>query len=348
MDYKDSGVDVDKGNQLVKEIAPFVKETKRLGSNPELGGFGGFFDLKPLGYEDPVLVACNDGVGTKLLLAIEHNRHETIGQDLVAMCVNDLIVQGAEPLFFLDYYATGELELDVAKTVIKSIADACKEAECALIGGETAEMPGVYRKGDYDLAGFCVGVVEREHILSKDNIKDGDIILGIKSSGFHSNGYSLIRKIIKDKEIDLMDKLTEDETLLDVLLKPTKIYSKSLLPSIKKGRIKGLAHITGGGLTENIPRALPEGLGAVIKTSNWNFDAITNIIMMLGEIRREEMWKTFNCGIGMVVIVDKENSGVVTRKLQLMGEVVYEIGEVVDEKILGEKIHYSPLKNFKR
>ena len=264
--YADAGVSIDAGNALVKAIGPLARSTARPGANAELGGFGGFFDLKAAGYSDPLLVAANDGVGTKLKLAIETGRHDGVGIDLVAMCANDLIVQGAEPLFFLDYYATGKLDKDVAAAVVASIAEGCRQAGCALIGGETAEMPGMYAAGDYDLAGFCVGAVERDKVLTGAAIEPGDVILGLASSGVHSNGFSLVRRIIEQRRLGPRRAACPAKaaaTLGEVLLEPTRIYVRSLLPLAQEGRIKGLAHITGGGLLENIPRVLPDGCHAV-------------------------------------------------------------------------------------
>ena len=305
--YADAGVSIDAGNALVKEIGPLARSTARPGANAELGGFGGFFDLKAAGYSDALLVAANDGVGTKLKLAIDTGRHEGVGIDLVAMCANDLIVQGAEPLFFLDYYATGKLDNDVAAAVVASIAEGCRQAGCALIGGETAEMPGMYAAGDYDLAGFCVGAVERDKVLTGAGIKPGDVILGLASSGIHSNGFSLVRRIIEERGWKLDEKYpwSGGRSLAEVLLEPTRIYVRSLLPLVQGGWIKGLAHITGGGLLENIPRVLPEGCHAVIDTSNWELPEIFGLLQEGGNISPEEMARTFNCGVGMVVIVDR-------------------------------------------
>ncbi len=260
--YADAGVSIAAGNALVKAIAPLAKSTARPGANAELGGFGGFFDLKAAGYEDPLLVAANDGVGTKLKLAIDTGKHDGVGIDLVAMCVNDLIVQGAEPLFFLDYYATGKLDNDAAAAVVASIAEGCRQAGCALIGGETAEMPGMYSEGDYDLAGFCVGAVDRAKALTGNRVEPGDVIIGLASSGVHSNGFSLVRRLIEVNgwKLDRPAVFDQDRLLGEILLQPTRIYVKSLLPLVREGRIKALAHITGGGLLENVPRVLPEGL----------------------------------------------------------------------------------------
>src|SRR5690348_14522951 len=278
--YADAGVSIEAGNALVRAIGPLARSTARPGADAQLGGFGGLFDLKAAGYHDPLLVAANDGVGTKLKLAIESGRHDGVGIDLVAMCANDLIVQGSEPLFFLDYYATGKLDNDVAATVVASIAEGCRQAGCALIGGETAEMPGMYAGGDYDLAGFCVGAVERDKVLTGANIRPGDAILGLASSGVHSNGFSLVRRIIEQQRWNLEEPLPSagNATLGEVLLEPTRIYVRSLLPLIQEGLVNGLAHITGGGLLENIPRVLPEGCHAVIEAQRWELPAIFSLL----------------------------------------------------------------------
>jgi phosphoribosylformylglycinamidine cyclo-ligase len=290
----------------VKAIGPLARSTARPGAGAELGGFGGFFDLKAAGYSDPLLVAANDGVGTKLKLAIETGRHSSVGIDLVAMCANDLIVQGAEPLFFLDYYATGKLDNDVAAEVVASIAEGCRQAGCALIGGETAEMPGMYAAGDYDLAGFCVGAVERDKVLTGANIQPGDLILGLASSGVHSNGFSLVRRIIEQEGWNVGEKLPAEggRTLGEVLLEPTRIYVRQLLPLVQRGLIKGLAHVTGGGLLENIPRVLPDGCHAVVDADAWELPVIFTQLQAGGRISPDEMARTFNCGIGMALIVD--------------------------------------------
>ena len=307
--YADAGVSIEAGNALVKTIGPLAKSTARPGANAELGGFGGFFDLKAAGYRDPLLVAANDGVGTKLKLAIETGRHDGVGIDLVAMCANDLIVQGAEPLFFLDYYATGKLDTEVATAVVASIAEGCRQAGCALIGGETAEMPGMYSGGDYDLAGFCVGAVERDQVLTGANISPGDVILGLASSGVHSNGFSLVRRIIEERGWNLEERFpwATGRTLGEVLLEPTRIYVRSLLPLVQQGKIKGLAHITGGGLLENIPRVLPDGCHALVDTRDWPLPPIFEMLRMGGDLAPQEMVRTFNCGIGMVVIVSRDD-----------------------------------------
>ncbi len=306
--YADAGVSIAAGNALVKAIGPLAKSTARPGAGAELGGFGGFFDLKAAGYDDPLLVAANDGVGTKLKLAIELGRHDGVGIDLVAMCANDLIVQGAEPLFFLDYYATGKLDNEVAAAVVASIAEGCRQAGCALIGGETAEMPGMYADGDYDLAGFCVGAVERDKVMTGADIRPGDVILGLPSSGVHSNGFSLVRRIIAERQWDLAEPQpwAEGRTLGELLLEPTRIYVRTLLALAQQDKIKGLAHITGGGLLENIPRVLPEGCHAVVDTSAWSLPPIFALLRDGGDLAAEELARTFNCGVGMAVIVSRD------------------------------------------
>jgi phosphoribosylformylglycinamidine cyclo-ligase len=327
--YADAGVSINAGNALVKMIGPLAKSTARPGADAELGGFGGFFDLKAAGYRDPLLVAANDGVGTKLKLAIETGRHDGVGIDLVAMCANDLIVQGAEPLFFLDYYATGKLDNNVAAAVVASIAEGCRRAGCALIGGETAEMPGMYVDGDYDLAGFCVGAVERERVLEGASISSGDLILGLASSGVHSNGFSLVRRIIEQERWDLEQSFPSlGRALGAALLEPTKIYVRSLLPLVQQGHIKGLAHITGGGLLENIPRVLPDSCHAEISTDQWELPEIFSLLQQVGRIASKEMARTFNCGIGMAVIVAPEQAKEVTSVLETAGETLFEIGRI--------------------
>ncbi|MEO7378696.1 MAG: phosphoribosylformylglycinamidine cyclo-ligase [Sphingomicrobium sp.] len=328
--YADAGVSIAAGNALVKAIGPLAKSTRRPGADAELGGFGGFFDLKAAGYVDPLLVAANDGVGTKLKLAIEMGRHDGVGIDLVAMCANDLIVQGAEPLFFLDYFATGKLDGAVAEAVVASIANGCRQAGCALIGGETAEMPGMYAAGDYDLAGFCVGAVERGEQLTGADIAPGDVVLGLASSGVHSNGFSLVRRIIAQEgwRVDRPARFDPDRLLGDALLEPTRIYVKSLLPEVRAGRIKGLAHITGGGLLENVPRVLPEGVHAKIDADTWPLPRLFAQLQAGGRIEPEEMARTFNCGIGMVAIVAEEYVGAVTAGLEAAGETLFRIGTI--------------------
>jgi phosphoribosylformylglycinamidine cyclo-ligase len=327
--YADAGVSINAGNALVKAIGPLAKSTARPGADVELGGFGGFFDLKAAGYRDPLLVAANDGVGTKLKLAIETGRHDGVGIDLVAMCANDLIVQGAEPLFFLDYYASGKLDNVVASAVVASIAEGCRRAGCALIGGETAEMPGMYAVGDYDLAGFCVGAVERDRVVTGANISPNDLILGLASSGVHSNGFSLVRRIIEQERWDLQQSFPSlGRALGAALLEPTKIYVRSLLPLVQEGRAKGLAHITGGGLLENIPRVLPENCHANIDTRRWKLPEIFSLLQQAGRTAPEEMARTFNCGIGMAVIVASEQAKEVMSVLEGAGENVFEIGRI--------------------
>ncbi len=329
--YADAGVSIAAGNALVRAIGPLAKATRRPGADADLGGFGGFFDLKAAGFVDPLLVAANDGVGTKLKLAIDSGRHDGVGIDLVAMCVNDLIVQGAEPLFFLDYYATGKLDNDVATRVVAGIAEGCRIAGCALIGGETAEMPGMYAAGDYDLAGFCVGAVERNRVLTGEHIAAGDVILGLASSGVHSNGYSLVRRLAADKgwKLDRPALFDSDILLIDALMAPTRIYVKSLLPLIGKGQIKGLAHITGGGLLENIPRVLPDGTHARIDADAWAQPRLMAFLQAQGAIEPEEMARTFNCGVGMAVVVAADQAEAVTSALDGAGETVFSIGEIV-------------------
>ena len=328
--YAKAGVSIAAGNALVKAIGPLARSTARPGADASLGGFGGFFDLKAAGYRDPLLVAANDGVGTKLKLAIDHDRHDGVGIDLVAMCVNDLIVQGAEPLFFLDYFATGRLENGIAERVIAGIADGCRQAGCALIGGETAEMPGMYAAGDYDLAGFCVGAVERGEALTGERVKAGDAILGIASSGIHSNGFSLVRRLAADKgwKLERPALFDQEHILVEALLEPTRIYVKSLLPIVRSGRIAALAHITGGGLLENIPRVLPEGLHARVEADSWPQPRLMAFLQAQGNIEPEEMARTFNCGIGMVVIAAEDEAEAVAAALAGAGETVFTIGRV--------------------
>ena len=328
--YEQAGVSIAAGNALVKAIAPLARATARPGADPELGGFGGFFDLKAAGYSDPLLVAANDGVGTKVKLAIDHDRHDRIGIDLVAMCVNDLIVQGAEPLLFLDYFATGKLENGIAERVVAGIADGCKLAGCALIGGETAEMPGMYAAGDYDLAGFCVGAVERGAQLGGDKVAAGDGLLGLARSGVHSNGYSLVRRLAADKgwKLDRPALFDPDRLLIDYLIEPTRIYVKSLLPLIRAGRIHALAHITGGGLLENVPRVLPDDLHARIDAGAWEQPRLMAFLQAQGNIEPAEMARTFNCGIGMVLAVSADEAAGVQADLAAAGETVHVIGAV--------------------
>ena len=328
--YAKAGVSIGAGNALVRAIAPLAKATRRPGANADLGGFGGFFDLKAAGFRDPLLVAANDGVGTKLKLAIESGRHDGVGIDLVAMCANDLIVQGAEPLFFLDYYASGKLEADVAERVIASIAEGCKQAGCALIGGETAEMPGMYADGDYDLAGFCVGAVERDQVLTADRVAAGDVILGLASSGVHSNGFSLVRRLAADKgwKLDRPALFDQEVLLIDALMASTRIYVKSLLPLVRAGTVHAMAHITGGGLLENIPRVLPDGLHAHIDADAWPQPRLMAFLQAQGHIEPEEMARTFNCGIGMALVIGECELSEVSVALEAAGETVFHIGRV--------------------
>ena len=328
--YADAGVDIAAGNALVKAIGPLARSTARPGANAELGGFGGFFDLKAAGYDDPLLVAANDGVGTKLKLAIDTGRHDGVGIDLVAMCANDLVVQGAEPLFFLDYYATGKLDNAIAIRVVASIAEGCRIAGCALIGGETAEMPGMYEGADYDLAGFCVGAVDRAKVLTGARVQPGDVLLGLASSGVHSNGFSLVRKLI-DRNGWKLDRpaLFDHEVMLgDALLEPTRIYVKSLLPLVRDGRIHALAHITGGGLLENIPRVMPDGCHAVVDADSWALPRLFAFLQAGGSIEPGELARTFNCGIGMVAVVREADADAVTAALDAAGETVHRIGRI--------------------
>ncbi|UYY58992.1 phosphoribosylformylglycinamidine cyclo-ligase [Sphingomonas sp. S2-65] len=328
--YAQAGVSIAAGNALVRAIAPLARSTRRPGADADLGGFGGLFDLKAAGFEDPLLVAANDGVGTKLKLAIEHDAHDGVGVDLVAMCANDLIVQGAEPLFFLDYYASGKLDAGVAERVIASIADGCRQAGCALIGGETAEMPGMYADGDYDLAGFCVGAVERSRLIDGSAIRPGDVLLGLASTGVHSNGFSLVRRLAADKgwKLDRPAVFDQERLLIDALMAPTRIYVASLLPQLRKGTIHGLAHITGGGLLENVPRVLPQDCHARIDASVWPLPRLMAFLQAQGNIEPEEMARTFNCGIGMVAAVAANHAEAVSRELTEAGETVFTIGTV--------------------
>jgi len=333
--YEQAGVSIAAGNALVKAIAPLARATARPGADAELGGFGGFFDLKAAGYKDPLLVAGNDGVGTKVKLAIDHDRHDAIGIDLVAMCVNDLIVQGAEPLLFLDYFATGKLDSGIAQRVVAGIADGCKLAGCALIGGETAEMPGMYAAGDYDLAGFCVGAVERGEQLTGDRVAAGDVLIGLASSGVHSNGYSLVRRLATDKgwKMDRPALFDNERLLIDHLIEPTRIYVKSLLPLIRgtdgaPGRIHALAHITGGGLLENIPRVLPRDLHARVDAGAWEQSRLMAFLQAQGNIEPGEMARTFNCGIGMVLAVGADDAASVLADLAAAGETAHVIGAI--------------------
>ena len=316
----------------MEAIKPFAKATARPGTAAGLGGFGALFDLKEAGYRDPLLVSTTDGVGTKLKIAIETGRHDTIGIDLVAMCVNDLIVQGAEPLLFLDYFASGKLDVETGKRIIKGIADGCKQAGCALVGGETAEMPGMYAGTDYDLAGFAVGAVERDKVLPRADIAAGDSVLGVASSGLHSNGFSLVRKIVaQEKLVYDAPAPFEKRNLGEALLEPTRIYVRPILQAIKSGHVKGLAHITGGGLLENIPRVLPDGLGVKLDAKSWTGPPVFKWLAQKGNLNPQEMARTFNCGIGLVVIAAPAQAGDIEKILTKAGEKIFRIGTV--EKI---------------
>ncbi|WP_374371581.1 phosphoribosylformylglycinamidine cyclo-ligase [Dongia sp.] len=334
--YRDAGVDIDAGNALVEAIKPLAKATARAGADAGLGGFGAFFDPKRAGFRDPILVATTDGVGTKLKIAIDADCHDTIGIDLVAMCVNDLVVQGAEPLFFLDYFATGKLDVETGKKIIGGIADGCKQAGCALIGGETAEMPGMYAKGDYDLAGFAVGAVEREAAITGAKVAEGDIVLGLGSSGVHSNGYSLVRKIVEKSGLsyDAEAPFAKGQKLGAALLTPTRIYVKSCLAAIraessKLGGVKALAHITGGGLLENIPRVLPKTLACDIDAGTWTLPPVFAWMRKVAGTDAQEMARTFNCGIGMILVVARDDAALIAKTLRDQGETVSEIGRIV-------------------
>jgi phosphoribosylformylglycinamidine cyclo-ligase len=336
--YKDAGVDIDAGEALVERIGPAAKATRRRGADADLGGFGGLFDLKAAGFKDPILVAGTDGVGTKLKLAIDTRRFDGIGQDLVAMCVNDIVVQGAEPLFFLDYYATGKLDVESAAIVVEGIARACKESGCALIGGETAEMPGLYAKGDFDLAGFSVGAVERDAILPKTGtMKAGDILIGVASSGVHSNGYSLVRKVVETSGLTLESAapFAPGKSLGEALLTPTRLYVRAALAAMRSSSagsgdgVKGLAHITGGGITDNLPRCLPNGLDGEVDLDAIAVLPVFQWLAKQAGIAEREMLRTFNCGIGMVAVADEKNAGHVIDAFQEAGDHAARIGRLI-------------------
>lgn len=328
--YADAGVDIDAGNALVERIKPAAKRTSRSGVMGGLGGFGGLFDLKAAGYTDPVLVAATDGVGTKLRIAIDTGVVDTIGIDLVAMCVNDLVCQGAEPLFFLDYFATGKLDVDQAATIVEGIAEGCAQSGCALIGGETAEMPGMYHKGDFDLAGFAVGAMERGQDLPR-NVQSGDVLLGLKSSGVHSNGYSFVRKVVEMSGLGWdADCPFAEGTLGQALLAPTRLYVKQALAAIRSGGVHGFAHITGGGLTENPPRVLPEGLACEIDLGAWDLPPVFRWLATTANMSEPELLKTFNCGIGMMVVVAADQAQAVADVLRQAGEEVVSMGHIIE------------------
>jgi phosphoribosylformylglycinamidine cyclo-ligase len=327
LSYRDAGVDIDAGDQLVENIKPYAKRTMRPEVLSGIGGFGGLVEISKK-FKEPVLVSGTDGVGTKLKLAFELNRHDTVGIDLVAMSVNDILVQGAEPLFFLDYFACGKLDVPSATDVIKGIAKGCEDSGCALIGGETAEMPGMYPEGEYDLAGFAVGVVEKSKIITGETIKPGDVVLGMASNGAHSNGYSLVRKIIERSKPDLNAKFDGERTLADCIMAPTRLYVKPMLSLMQNITIKGMAHITGGGITENVPRVLPAGVVADINSKTWQMPKLFEWLREGGNVEAQEMFRTFNCGIGMVVIVDTADADAAIKQLQDAGETVSRIGTI--------------------
>ena len=327
LSYKDAGVDINAGNALVERIKPEVKRTTRAEVIGGLGGFGALCAI-PSKYKEPILVSGTDGVGTKLRLAIDLKKHDTIGIDLVAMCVNDLVVQGAEPLFFLDYYATGKLDVDVAADVVKGIADGCVQSGCALVGGETAEMPGMYHAGDYDLAGFCVGVVEKSEIIDGSRVKNGDALIALGSSGPHSNGYSLVRKVIDVAGVNPVTELLDNKPLSEHVLAPTKIYVKSVLALIKQADVHAIAHLTGGGFWENIPRVLPKNTKAVIDEKSWEWPSVFNWLQEKGNIDTYEMYRTFNCGVGMVIALSQEQVETALAILKQAGENAWLIGHI--------------------
>ena len=342
--YADAGVDIDAGNAMVEEIKPLVRATRRPGADAEIGGFGGLFDLKAAGFSDPILVAANDGVGTKVKIAIETGIHHTIGIDLVAMCVNDLIVQGAEPLFFLDYYATGKLEPAVGAAIVKGIAEGCVQSGCALIGGETAEMPGLYAKGDYDLAGFAVGAAERGTLLPKAGIAVGDRLIGLPSSGVHSNGFSLVRRIVEKSGLawDAPAPFAPNKSLGAALLEPTRLYVKPMLQALKAtSAIKAMAHITGGGFPDNIPRVLPDGVGVRVDLSAIKVPSVFGWLASVGGVAQDEMLRTFNCGIGMIVVVGAENADEAMAALHATGQEAVFLGEIVPESNNQPRVAYS-------
>jgi phosphoribosylformylglycinamidine cyclo-ligase len=328
LSYRDAGVDIDAGDAFIDVIKPIAKRTQREGSLSGLGGFGALFEV-PKNYKEPILVSGTDGVGTKLKLAFDLNKHDTIGIDLVAMCVNDVIVQGAEPLFFLDYFATGKLSPEVAAQVVEGIGEGCIQANAALIGGETAEMPGMYKSGEYDLAGFCVGAVEKSKIIDGTKVKAGDKLIGLASTGAHSNGYSLVRKVIDTYDVPL-DTLIGGKPLSEVVLAPTKIYVRSILSLLKKVDVHALAHITGGGIPGNLNRVLPDGCHAIVEESSWQWPALFTWMMETANIERSEMYRTFNCGVGMILVVDQADVEQSIKLLSDAGETAFVVGEIKD------------------
>lgn len=339
-DYEAAGVSIDRGNELIARIKPLVRTAQRPEVLGELGGFGALFDLSATGYRQPVLVSGADGTGTKIKLAIELDRHGTIGTDLVAMCVNDVLVQGAEPLFFLDYFACSRLDVATAADVVKGIARGCELSGCALVGGETAEMPGMYRDGEYDLAGFCVGVVEKQEIITGEHIRGGDALVALSSSGPHANGYSLIRKILADSGTSLTDRL-DGIPFSDLLLEPTRIYKNAVFALLPEVTLKAAAHITGGGLTENIPRVIPAGVSAVIDGGSWRWPGIFHWLQETGKVETEEMYRTFNCGVGMVFVVAPEEEEKVLKLLHASGEQAWRLGTVRGHNGDGERVRYD-------
>lgn len=343
--YAKAGVDIDAGNELVRRLKPLARSTARKGADAALGGFGAFFDIKALGYKDPLIVSSNDGVGTKLKIAIETGLHDGIGIDCVAMCVNDLVVSGAEPLFFLDYYATGKLDVNVAERVIAGVAEGCRQAGAALSGGETAELPGLYAEGDYDLAGFAVGAVERDGVITGQKLAAGDVVLGLASTGVHSNGYSLVRKIVKDGGFSYAAPAPFEPgvTLGEALLRPTRIYVKPLLALAKALPLKGVAHITGGGLLENVPRVLPEGLGVTIDCARWRVPPVFGWLAREGKIPALDMIRTFNCGIGMVAMVGAADAAAAEALLKKEGVEACVIGMVEPRAKGGEAMRFTSL-----
>lgn len=327
LSYRDAGVDINAGDSLVERIKPFAKRTMRPEVLGDLGGFGALVEISQK-YRHPVLVSGTDGVGTKLKLAFEWDQHDTVGIDLVAMSVNDILVQGAEPLFFLDYFACGKLDVERAAAVIKGIAAGCEQSGCALIGGETAEMPGMYPDGEYDLAGFAVGVVEKEQVINGRSIVAGDVVLGLASNGIHSNGYSLVRKVIERAQPELDAEFNQGKTLRQAIIAPTRLYVKPILAALKQFTIKGMAHITGGGISENVPRILPENTVAAIDSQSWPLPKLFQWLQQAGNVEIQEMYRTFNCGIGMVLVVSAEDADAIQKFLQQQGETVYQIGRI--------------------